>query len=227
MKKTITQLRDFIGFCLVLSLLLIMTFCQSEQQDLALESSDSFTKSSPIVSLIKEAFGNADTKFDQLGKSSDDDDDNDDDDDDNDDDNDSDEMQCAKFKYPISFFTQLDPSQGITEVVINNDEELFDFFDSLAENTEIRIDFPIVLLDEDEEETIVNSLEEFEEILIAVVEACRGSEEFDYCHDNNKKVYVCHNGNTLCVSINAIPAHLEHGDTLGKCDDDDDDDDDD
>ena len=32
------------------------------------------------------------------------------------------------------------------------------------------------------------------------------------------KVYVCHKGkNTLCVSENAVPAHLAHGDYLGTC----------
>ncbi len=59
------------------------------------------------------------------------------------------------------------------------------------------------------------------------------------------KVYVCHkengthgngttgeNSHTLCVSVNAVPAHLAHGDCLGACkphdgDDDDDDDDED
>jgi hypothetical protein len=31
------------------------------------------------------------------------------------------------------------------------------------------------------------------------------------------KVKVCHNGNTLCVSQNAVNAHLAHGDFLGPC----------
>jgi hypothetical protein len=31
------------------------------------------------------------------------------------------------------------------------------------------------------------------------------------------KVTICHNGNTLSVSENAVPAHLAHGDTLGPC----------
>jgi hypothetical protein len=48
--------------------------------------------------------------------------------------------------------------------------------------------------------------------------------------DNQDKVYVCHkengvhgngtigeNSHTLCVSVNAVPAHLAHGDCLGSC----------
>ncbi len=40
-----------------------------------------------------------------------------------------------------------------------------------------------------------------------------------YCDNNpnNKKVYVCHNGHTICISVNALPAHLAHGDQLGQC----------
>jgi hypothetical protein len=36
-------------------------------------------------------------------------------------------------------------------------------------------------------------------------------------NSNNVKVNVCHNGHTICVSQNAVPAHLAHGDYLGHC----------
>jgi hypothetical protein len=31
------------------------------------------------------------------------------------------------------------------------------------------------------------------------------------------KVLMCHNGNTIFVSENAVPAHLRQGDTIGPC----------
>ncbi len=44
------------------------------------------------------------------------------------------------------------------------------------------------------------------------------------CGNNNNKVYVCHippgnpaNSHTLCISYNALAAHLAHGDFLGSC----------
>jgi len=37
------------------------------------------------------------------------------------------------------------------------------------------------------------------------------------CGTGPNKYYVCHNGNTLCVNINALQAHLDHGDYLGMC----------
>ncbi|MDG1332825.1 MAG: FG-GAP-like repeat-containing protein [Crocinitomicaceae bacterium] len=37
------------------------------------------------------------------------------------------------------------------------------------------------------------------------------------CNGNNNKVEICHNGNTLCININALQAHLDHGDCVGEC----------
>lgn len=31
------------------------------------------------------------------------------------------------------------------------------------------------------------------------------------------KVKICHNGNTMCISLNALSAHLAHGDCIGPC----------
>ena len=33
----------------------------------------------------------------------------------------------------------------------------------------------------------------------------------------SNKVYVCHNGNTLCINKSALAAHIAHGDYLGPC----------
>jgi len=47
-------------------------------------------------------------------------------------------------------------------------------------------------------------------------------DDYEYCNDQKTKVSICHKGkNTLCVSINALQAHLDHGDSLGSCNDDD------
>lgn len=46
------------------------------------------------------------------------------------------------------------------------------------------------------------------------------SAEYKYCEKNNKKVYICHKGITICVSVNAIWGHLNQHeeDFLGTCD---------
>ena len=38
-----------------------------------------------------------------------------------------------------------------------------------------------------------------------------------YCNEAQTKVLICHNGKDKCVSINAVDAHLAHGDSLGSC----------
>ena len=40
----------------------------------------------------------------------------------------------------------------------------------------------------------------------------------EYCNEAKTKVLICHNGKDKCVSINALDAHLAHGDTNGSCD---------
>ncbi|WP_162428016.1 putative Ig domain-containing protein [Pontibacter pudoricolor] len=38
------------------------------------------------------------------------------------------------------------------------------------------------------------------------------------CGDNNEKVLVCHNGQTICVAKSKVQEHLDHGCYLGACD---------
>ena len=42
---------------------------------------------------------------------------------------------------------------------------------------------------------------------------------YHYESDRPHKAEICHKGQTICVSVNAVPAHLAHGDCLGKCKD--------
>ena len=37
------------------------------------------------------------------------------------------------------------------------------------------------------------------------------------CGAKNDKVRICHKGNEICVSSNAVKAHLDHGDYVGPC----------
>ncbi|OQP60506.1 hypothetical protein A3860_33110 [Niastella vici] len=37
------------------------------------------------------------------------------------------------------------------------------------------------------------------------------------CGNNNDKVMICHNNNTICVASSSVQAHFDHGDHLGGC----------
>ena len=43
--------------------------------------------------------------------------------------------------------------------------------------------------------------------------------KYEYCHKKNKKVVICHNGQSICISINVIWGHMAHhaGDYFGSC----------
>jgi len=54
---------------------------------------------------------------------------------------------------------------------------------------------------------------------------CIGTDQLSICvvdvrcksGNGPMKVEVCHNGHTICISPNAVPTHLAHGDQLGAC----------
>ena len=126
--------------------------------------------------------------------------------------------QLRDFQCFLMFYVR-NSSGSIELIEINNDEELIAFIDQMGDSDQLSFDFPFNLLSEDKEVTVVNNLDQFEEILRIVVDACGGSLDYDYCDDKNKKVYICHKGNTICVSINAVWGHLSNheDDFLGEC----------
>lgn len=188
MKTKSTILKVLLLRTLLVLPILLLTFCQEKGEEIIDDNNElMFTKYSEISTLMKTAVAP------------------------------DDDQQCIFYQYPITFYAQLTSSSSIEVISINSDDELFDFFDQLASSEQVRLDFPISLIGVDGEITEVNTLDEFKDTLQIVLDACAGSTEYEYCHSNNKKVYICHNGTTICVSINAINAHLNHGDELGQC----------
>lgn len=189
------------GIILILPFLLFFS-CQESVEEISLEAESVITHDSKVVSLMKSA----------VNSNSDDDND-----------------QCIEFVYPIAFYAYYPNSVTIETIVIESDEELIAFFDHLTSVDQINIDFPFGLMGTDGKITFIYNLSELEETLQIAVEACRGEGDYDFCDDKNKKVYICHNGKTICISVNAIWGHLNNheGDYPGKCDDDDDDENDD
>ena len=174
---------------LLLVPILIFVSCEQNQQEIVQNPATVFNKNSEMVSLLKTAI------------------------------DDSSGEQCLEIKYPMIFYVYIYNSQSISTKIINNDDALLAFFIQLQDTDQISIDFPLQLIGADTELIDINNLEDLKATLTLAIDACQGSTQYEYCHPNNKKVYVCHNGNTLCISVNAIQTHLDHGDELGSCDD--------
>ena len=198
MEREKNKLR-YIKYVLPLMLLLALTFCQQASEEVVVNNDSAVTIDSNLAFLMKTSVQ--------------DDDANDDGDDDGDDD------QCIEFQYPIGMYVYYATSRNIETYIINTDEELIDFFNLLTSGDQISIDFPIVLKTTDGEDITINDKTELEQTLQTAIDACHGDDDdYDYCDSNHKKVNVCHNGNTICISISALQTHLDHGDTLGECD---------
>jgi len=60
--------------------------------------------------------------------------------------------------------------------------------------------------------TDANGCTQMAEIIVTVIDVVCGN------NPNKPKIEMCHNGRTICVSENAVQAHLNHGDSLGACD---------
>ena len=167
---------------------LFLTFCQEGNEEIIQDTEMVITKDSQVALLLKSAV----TKNDQ-------------------------DEQCLEYKYPVRFYAYYPESQSIKTIIITSDEELFDSFELLTSTDQISIDFPVTLLGMDDEETMINSLDVLRDTLQVAVDACSGNTNYESCENNNKKAYVCHSGNAICVSVNAVQAHLDHGDLLGEC----------
>jgi len=196
MKTKIMNIRVDLLGYLLFLPLLLFFSCQESFEEISLDAAAVINQDSKIVTLVKSAV-----------KSDGDD-------------------QCIKFKYPLGFYVYYTGSISIETVIINNDDELIAFFDELTNTDQLNFDFPIELIDTDGEVTPINNLDELVGTLQVAVDACRGEVDYDFCDDKNKKVYICHKGQTLCISINAIWGHINNheDDYIGKCDDDVDDD---
>jgi hypothetical protein len=311
MKKKTSKIKPGLTKYLLVLPLFLLSFCQSEFEEPQGASENKLTIDAKILSLMKSAIQSDSDQILTQNKSG---------------------LskgtategagQCTNFLYPMTFqvYSGDDPIPETKE--INSDEELIAFIEAFTfENTagvftpnyEMFIYFPIILLDTDGYETVLNDLTELEGTLQMAVEACDSfneglddtsgdgsiggsddssadspvdgsndesgdgsgagsddtsgeesgdgsdsgsgdgsddtsddssgddsndgsdddsdndsfeeSNEYDdgykYCDKNNKKVYICHKGKTICVSVNAIWGHMQHHeeDFLGSCDD--------
>ena len=82
--------------------------------------------------------------------------------------------QCTMFKYPISFILNVELAE---EIVINSDQELIDFVNSLTALDYVSFYFPITLIDYDGVETYLYSVEELEGTLQMAVDACNSLDD--------------------------------------------------
>ncbi len=226
-KIMISKLKQlkFCFFTIILCLSFVfLNSCQSAEDEFVFKSDLTFTKDSKIVSLLLSSVeNNSKNTFSK---------------------NITDDDQCTQFVYPMTFYAYYNDDTEPTAVQINSDEELTDFLTALTSGQEFFIMYPVTLVDIDGVETTIYDYPDLEGILTMLVDACgRDTDDnddsddddnnddgddndgddndidYEYCGNNNKKVVICHNGNSICISINAIWGHMAHheDDYFGSC----------
>ena len=203
--------------CLPLALL---NSCQTSDHDIVFSSEVLLNKDSKIVYLMTAAVSSPTNNVSTKSSEGD--------------------AQCTQFAYPITFYAYSSDSNTPAAVVINSDEELLDFFTTLTSDNQFFITYPITLLDVEGNETHIKDYPDLEGILTMLVDACNlesdddsdGDEEdnnladtnivYEYCgnsNNSNSKVVICHNGNSICISVNAIWGHManHNDDYYGSC----------
>ncbi len=118
------------------------------------------------------------------------------------------------FSYVASDGEKTSDSANVTISVIEVDEEPNDsLFEQIFEQIQLIFDKVTILEDEITQLKEENSLLEER---ISALEAFHNDETSGH----NEKITICHKGkNTITISANAVDAHLNHGDTRGKCTD--------
>lgn len=177
MKAKFTQkTKTFLRLILLFLPLLLLTFCDTTENDITenivLETDSMITKDAKAISLMKSTV---------IGEG---------------------DQQCGEFEYPIAFYVIFTGSQNIEIILVNSDEELFSFFDTLTAVDQIRIDFPLVLIGTNGARTTINDIVQLEEVLQVFVDNCRentGGQGLRFGHfdvDTAHLVYAFNEGKT-------------------------------
>lgn len=94
------------------------------------------------------------------------------------------DIECIDFAYPITI-SVYDSANQVSDVInVNNDEDLFKFFESLDENELVSFDFPITVYLSDSTEVTLDNNDELKEIIEEVADGCDEDDDNDYNDDD-------------------------------------------
>lgn len=95
-----------------------------------------------------------------------------------------DDIECIDFRYPITATIFNSSNEVIETIIINNDNDLYDFIDDIDENDIINIDFPITVILFDGTTLVVNDLNELENTIEIHQNDCDEDDDFDWNDDD-------------------------------------------
>jgi hypothetical protein len=95
-----------------------------------------------------------------------------------------DDIECIDFAYPLSIAVYDTDNQVSDIITIENDEQLYNFFDSMEEGDLVSFIFPLTLILKDGTEVVVNDNQELEDVIKSVADDCDEDDDNDYNDDD-------------------------------------------
>ncbi|MEO1031140.1 MAG: hypothetical protein AAFX55_07030 [Bacteroidota bacterium] len=94
------------------------------------------------------------------------------------------DIECIDFQYPIEAPIFNPDNELLETIILENDNQLFDFVQNINENTIVTIDFPITVIRADNSETNINNFNELETAIINAINLCDEDDDYDFSDDD-------------------------------------------
>lgn len=95
-----------------------------------------------------------------------------------------DDIECIDFQYPITASIFNENNDLIDNVVISNDNDMYDFIDDLDEFSAVTINFPLTVILADGSSQTINSIQELESTIELADDSCDEDDDYDYDDDD-------------------------------------------
>lgn len=97
---------------------------------------------------------------------------------------DDDDIECIDFEYPITASVFNENNELIDTIIINNDNEMYEFIDDLEDFVAVTISFPITVILADGTSIIVENITELQTIIEDADDSCDEDDDNDYNDDD-------------------------------------------
>lgn len=95
-----------------------------------------------------------------------------------------DDIECIDFEYPI-VASRFNVSNELLEtIIIENDQQLFEFVGTITANDITTMDFPLSVTLYDSTQMSVANFSELESVISAAIDACDEDDDYDYSDDD-------------------------------------------
>jgi len=97
---------------------------------------------------------------------------------------DDDDIECIDFQYPITASIFNKNNEQIDTIVINNDNDMYDFIDDLDDYAAVTINFPITVILADGSTMTINNITELQSAIEDAEDTCDEDDDNDYNDDD-------------------------------------------